>query len=251
MKAKKNNFCNTRYSGFTLIELLVVIAIIALLASVILASLRSAKERAYDAQIKSDMAQVRNALELYAGSNGYIYPLNAKADDVIYFAERTNSSMKNHGSTLFIKLVVRSLKDLLGTIAYAQSRDYGCVYFDNLESVLVPNFIGEMPKHPLDDGEGVCYKYFALTDGTVATAYAPLVTERYTNGTNKQIGVVVGKTDVDSLRTICAESKGLENTPFPMFAASGGGDICVGSSVVDTIIGVTNGEGDLSSDSYI
>ena len=48
-----------------------VLAIIAILAAVTLSALRSAREKAYDAQIKSDMTQIRNALELYAGANGY------------------------------------------------------------------------------------------------------------------------------------------------------------------------------------
>jgi hypothetical protein len=85
----------------------------------------------------------------------------------------------------------------------------------------------------------------------MAAAYGSLVTEKYTNGTNKQVGVVVGRTDFDSLKTMCTESKRLENTPFPMFSATGDGDICDGAAVVDIVMGVTNGAGDLSSDSYI
>jgi prepilin-type N-terminal cleavage/methylation domain-containing protein len=56
--------------GFTLIELLVVIAIIGILASVILASLNSARSKANDARRKSDLAQIATALQLYRDANG-------------------------------------------------------------------------------------------------------------------------------------------------------------------------------------
>ena len=42
-----------------------VIAIVSILATIILSSLRSAREKALDAQIRNDISQVRNALELY------------------------------------------------------------------------------------------------------------------------------------------------------------------------------------------
>ena len=61
--------------GFTLIELLVVVAIIGILATVVLASLGSARERASFAAKLSEVNQVRNALELYNLDNNS-YPDN-------------------------------------------------------------------------------------------------------------------------------------------------------------------------------
>jgi len=61
--------------GFTLIELLVVIAIIGILASIVLASLNSARRKSRDARRIADVKQIQLALELYADANGQLYPL--------------------------------------------------------------------------------------------------------------------------------------------------------------------------------
>lgn len=75
MQSIKKGVTLRNSKGFTLIELLVVIAIIGLLASIVLASLNSARKKARDARRQADLKQLQNALELYANDNGGLYPL--------------------------------------------------------------------------------------------------------------------------------------------------------------------------------
>lgn len=65
----------SRIRGFTLIELLVVMAIIALLSSVVFASLANARAKARDTRRIADVRSVVTALELYKDAHG-TYPSN-------------------------------------------------------------------------------------------------------------------------------------------------------------------------------
>jgi prepilin-type N-terminal cleavage/methylation domain-containing protein len=81
-----------RRKGFTLIELLVVIAIIGILSSVVLASLNTARGRGADANIKSNLSNIRAQAELY-------YDSPAPAGNGTYGA--TSSSCSPTAGTLF------------------------------------------------------------------------------------------------------------------------------------------------------
>lgn len=59
--------------GFTLIELLVVTTIIAVLIGIASVSYAKATQSARDAKRKTDLEQIRQALETYRSENGY-YP---------------------------------------------------------------------------------------------------------------------------------------------------------------------------------
>ena len=67
------NIHNRTTRGFTLIELLVVIAIIGILASVVLASLNSARDKGSDAAIKANVNNARAQAELFYDSNTNTY----------------------------------------------------------------------------------------------------------------------------------------------------------------------------------
>jgi len=69
--------------GFTLIELLVVIAIIGIIASVVLVSVNSAREKARDSRRKADLNQLLLGIQMYADDNNGKYPGETWCDSSI------------------------------------------------------------------------------------------------------------------------------------------------------------------------
>lgn len=79
--------------GFTLIELLVVIAIIGILATVVLASLRSAQTKSGDASVKSNLSNLRTEAELVLDSNGcYSYTTCTSTTPVVIISQACSSA---------------------------------------------------------------------------------------------------------------------------------------------------------------
>jgi prepilin-type N-terminal cleavage/methylation domain-containing protein len=72
---RRRDFTRIVGRGFTLVEILVVIAIIGILASIIMASLSTARAKGRDAKRLSDIKQIQLALELFYDACGN-YPAN-------------------------------------------------------------------------------------------------------------------------------------------------------------------------------
>jgi type II secretion system protein G len=113
--------------GFTLIELLVVIAIIALLSSVVLASLSSARAKSRDARRQADLNQVSVALEMFFDSKGR-YP------------DSTDGSC---------------------SVATATTPEGGFLPGACLQALISNGYISKLPQDPIaGQGSGVYYYYW-------------------------------------------------------------------------------------------
>ncbi len=63
-------FIIRKSKGFTLVELLIVISIIGVLTTLLMANFIGVRQRARDAQRKSDLRQIQSAFELYRSDQG-------------------------------------------------------------------------------------------------------------------------------------------------------------------------------------
>jgi type IV pilus assembly protein PilA len=83
--------------GFTLIELLVVVAIIGILASVVLASLNTARAKGVDAKITSEMSSMRAQALLYTQAGSAVGTASSCAPTIssIFDATATNYGLGN------------------------------------------------------------------------------------------------------------------------------------------------------------
>lgn len=106
----------TSQRGFTLIELLIVVAIIGILSALLMTNFIGIRQRARDAQRKSDIRQMQSALELYRADTGG-YPTLA----AVYAGACPTSAAFTYSGTTYMQKVPC---DPLGTTYYNSGKYY-------------------------------------------------------------------------------------------------------------------------------
>jgi len=125
-----------KQKGFTLIELLVVIAIIAILSTVVMAGLNSARAKGRDARRLSDIKQLQSALEL-CFDNGAGYPVGAST--------------------------------VIGATGASLRGDTACTAVGAPTTILFGSYMNPLPTNPLPGGAD--YTYAAATSDTYAITF--------------------------------------------------------------------------------
>lgn len=120
-----------KQDGFSLFELLVVIALVAVLTVISVASFSNAKEKARDAERKSDLNRIKIAFEDYFNDKGY-YPIS---DLVISLNNKSNCESKTVFAPYLVpwpcdpignpyKILVNTNRFMIGTmLEYKSDKD--------------------------------------------------------------------------------------------------------------------------------
>jgi prepilin-type N-terminal cleavage/methylation domain-containing protein len=105
--------------GFTLIEMLVVISIIGILATIVIANMSGVRERARDAQRKSDISQIQKAMEMYKNAQSPIaYPATLPLLATTYMQAVPQDPSCPSGTCQTGRYIYTYLRNLTDTLQY-------------------------------------------------------------------------------------------------------------------------------------
>lgn len=98
-------------AGFTLIELLIVVTILGILAAVVIPQFQSSTDEAKEANILSNLASVRHAIQLYRVQHGDVYPTTAIVAQLTGTTDASGSTGTRYGPYIRRDFPMNPLKE--------------------------------------------------------------------------------------------------------------------------------------------
>lgn len=156
--------------GFTLLELLLVIAIIGLLSTIVLGSVRTARQKANDAKIQEQVLAFRQLMELERNDTGHYGAFKSAG---AWKAANTTCSAASFGSSAYAAKAAEICTDIV-KLGSPNCGSY-CFYFSN---VAIPGYPPGTGLHQNNPNTVVSIQAYLPHDSAIAAA-AGSSTPRY------------------------------------------------------------------------